>query len=256
MVRCPRRRREGRERVERIASRHTVECLGGDRRSDAVEHLQHAKAGHAISDVLRPAQDREHVFDVRRLDEFEPAKLDERDVAPVELDLEHGAVARGPEQHRLVLERLPRLAILEDGLGDAVGLRDVVGDRDQRRPRAAGALGAQVLGEALARKVDDGVRGGEDRRRRAIVLLERDDARRRREELWKIEDVAHARGAKSVDRLGIVADDGQAVAVRLEAEQDRWPAAHWCPGIRRPAHDRTAPRPRAASSGTRINSAQ
>ena len=40
-----------------------------------------AKAGDAVARVLGPAQDREHVLDVRRLEELEPAELHERDVA-------------------------------------------------------------------------------------------------------------------------------------------------------------------------------
>jgi hypothetical protein len=72
-----------------------------------------------------------------------------------------------------------------------------------------------------SRAIDDRVGSSEDRRGRAVVLLKRHDARRRREELRKIQNVAHARGAKSVYRLGVVADDGQAVAVGLETEQDR-----------------------------------
>jgi hypothetical protein len=37
----------------------------------------------------------------------------------------------------------------------------------------------------------------------------------------KVEDVAHLRGAEGIDRLGVVADDGEPAAVRLQAEQDR-----------------------------------
>jgi hypothetical protein len=38
---------------------------------------------------------------------------------------------------------------------------------------------------------------------------------------WKVEDVADGRGTEGVDRLRIVADHGEAAAVRLKTEQDR-----------------------------------
>src|SRR5262249_46530333 len=37
----------------------------------------------------------------------------------------------------------------------------------------------------------------------------------------KIEDVAHSRGAKRIDRLGVVADDGEPLAVRTKRQQHR-----------------------------------
>ena len=57
--------------------------------------------------VLRLAQDRQHIFDMRGLKEFEAAIFDERDIAPAELDLEEIAVVRGAEQHRLPAQPMP-----------------------------------------------------------------------------------------------------------------------------------------------------
>ena len=62
------------------------------RRADAGQQLEDAKAGDAVARVLRPAQDGEHVLDVGGLEEPQAAELDERDVAPAELDLELAAV--------------------------------------------------------------------------------------------------------------------------------------------------------------------
>ena len=70
-------------------------------------------------------------------------------------------------------------------------------------------------------KADDGIGRGQDRLGRAVVLLEGDDRRRRREGVGKVEDVADPRGAEGIDRLGVVADHGEAAAVGPEAEQDR-----------------------------------
>ena len=58
----------------------------------------------------------------------------------------------------------------------------------------------------------------------------------------KIQDVAHGRGAKRVDRLRVVADHGQPAPVGLERVAGSTPAAGWCPGIRRPARGRSARR--------------
>ncbi len=57
--------------------------------------------------------------------------------------------------------------------------------------------------------------------RRAVVAIERDDLGRRVEVLREVEDVAHVGGAERVDRLRVVADDGEAAPVALQRQQDR-----------------------------------
>ncbi|MGF6657603.1 hypothetical protein OKW34_008193 [Paraburkholderia youngii] len=74
---------------------------------------------------------------------------------------------------------------------------------------------------ALAREFDHRVRRGENRLGGAIVALERDLLRGRFELRGEIEDIAHGRAAKRIDRLRVVADHGQAAAVRFQREQDR-----------------------------------
>ena len=71
------------------------------------------------------------------------------------------------------------------------------------------------------RQIDHAVGGGEDRLRRAVVAIERDDVGRRRELAREVEDVAHRRGAERIDRLRVVADDGEAAPVGLQRQQDR-----------------------------------
>ena len=133
------------------------------------------KRGDGVARVLRPAQDRQHVLDVRGLDEFEPAVFDERDVAPGQLDFEQRAVVRGAEQHRLAAQIDPGLAVVEHAIGDIGGLRRLVGRGDEARQLGRGAGRDQRLGDALAGARDHRVGGGEDRLGRAIVVLERDD---------------------------------------------------------------------------------
>ena len=158
---------------------------------------------------------------MRRLEELQAAILDERDVAPRELDLERAAVMAGAKQHRLLAQRHTRLAAGEDALDHVADLAAVVAHRDQDGLLARGPLREQVLRETLLCQADHRVGGGEDRLGRAVVLLERRDRRRRLEASREIQDVAHARGAKAEDRLGVVADHRHAAAVRLHLEDDR-----------------------------------
>ena len=81
-------------------------------------------------------------------------------------------------------------------------------------------VGAQRLGEALRRERNDRVGGREDGAARTIVVLQRHHMRRRIERARKIQDVAHRRGAEGVDRLRIIADNGQAASIGSEREHD------------------------------------
>ena len=186
------------------------------------QQLRDAEAGQAVARVLGPAQAGERVLDVRRLQETQAAELHERDVAAPELDLQRVAVVGGAKQHGLLAQRHARLAPLEDPLDDVGDLRQLVADGGQHRAHAARAHGGQVLFVALAggRERDHRVGGVQDRRRRTVVLLERDDRRGRIVLLREREDVADARGAEAVDRLRVVADDGDAAPVGLQEAQD------------------------------------
>ena len=70
--------------------------------------LQHAEAGDAVARVFDQAQHRQHVLDVRGLEEFQPAEFHEGNVAPGQFDFQRRAVVRGAEQHRLRLQRACR----------------------------------------------------------------------------------------------------------------------------------------------------
>ena len=190
-------------------------------RTHARQQLQHAECSDAVTRVVGPAQHREQVLDVRRLQELETAVLHERYVAAHELELEHVAVVRVPEQHRLATQLDAAFARLEHALDHVVGLCLVVEHRDVARPRPGAARAAQELAELPAAlghqrvgRIEHGLAG-------AVVFLERDDMRRHREFPGEIEDVVHRRTTKGIDRLRIVADHGQAAAVRLQREQDR-----------------------------------
>jgi hypothetical protein len=185
------------------------------------QQLQDPEPRDAVPRVLDETQNRQQIFDVGGFQEFEAAELDEWDVAPGQLDFERAAVVRRAEQHRLLLQPGAGLAVFEDALDDVSRLIRFVAYRHELQPLAAIAVGPQILHEALAGEPDQAVGRGEDRLRRAVVPRERHDLGGRAELAGKIEDVAHRRAAKRIDRLRIVADDGETRAVGLQRQQNR-----------------------------------
>ena len=152
---------------------------------------------------------------------FEPAELDEGNVAAGQLDLQRARMRGRPEQHRLVLQQRALLAVGQHLLDDVAGLVGLVVHGDELRFLRGGAVGPEVLGEALARQADDAIGRRQHGLRRAVVAVERDHLGAGREALRKIQDVADSGGAERIDRLRVVADDGQAASVRLQRQQDR-----------------------------------
>ena len=130
-------------------------------------------------------------------------------------------MVRRAEQHGLLLERHRSFAMLQDPLGHVARLVGLVAHRDKLRAFGGGSIRSQVLLVTLGGEIDDRIRGREDRLRRAIVAVKRNDVRRRCEKTRKIQNVAHRRGAKRIDRLGIIADDRQPLAIRFERNKDR-----------------------------------
>ena len=161
------------------------------------------------------------ILDVRGLEKFQAAEFHERNVAAGQFHFQRAGMVRGAEQHGLALQREPLLAAFENFLDHVARLIGLVAHADQMRPLGRFSLRPQILGEALLGQFDDGVGRRQDRLRRAVILLERHDVGARAEMTGKIEDVAHRRGAKRIDRLRVVADDGQALAVRPQRQQHR-----------------------------------
>ena len=162
---------------------------------------------------------------MRGFEKFQAAVFDEGNVAPRQLQLERVAVMRASEQHRLAFERHAAFARLENARDDVFGLRLVVGDshvvrRDGRRllvVRSTLRYCRVPFGHQRVRRIEHALR-------RTVVVFERDDRRRRGRSPARTDP--ESRGCcrpcrpKRIDRLRIVADDGDAVAVPAEALQD------------------------------------
>ena len=186
---------------------------------DAGHQAEHAQAGHGVARVLGEAQEGHEVFDVRHLDEAQPAVLVKGDVAPRELHLERHGVVLGAKEHGLLLELRALLAMLEDALAEPLRLLVVVAAGGEHRAAAARALGPELLVAALGGLGDERVGGRHDGGRGAVVARERAHLGAG-EALLEVEDVAHRGGAEAVDGLGVVADAGDARAVRAQQRDD------------------------------------
>ena len=79
---------------------------------DAGQQLHDAETGDPVARIFRPAQERQHILDVRGFEELQAAEFHERNVAAGQFDFERAGVVRGAEQHRLRLERDARASRL------------------------------------------------------------------------------------------------------------------------------------------------
>ncbi len=145
-------------------------------RADARQQLQHAEAGDAVARILGQAQHGQQVLDVRRIEEFEPAELHERDVAARQLDLERPrcGARRGTAPPAPSAPARPRGAPARARPRSAP-------DRLRRgTSTSSGLLGRgrrsdhRFLVKPLRGQRDHRVGGREDRLGRAIVPLQRD----------------------------------------------------------------------------------
>ena len=171
--------------------------------------------------AVGPAQHGQQVLDVRGFQEFQPAVLDEGDVAPGQFDLEEVAVLGAAKQHGLALQGNARLALGQDLFGDEVGLLAFVQHAHQSRPLAAvAAVRHQGLGVLVNAVGQQRVGGVEHRLQRPVVHIEGDARGRRRILLCEAQDVFDRRAAKGVDRLRVVADHEHPGAVGTQASHD------------------------------------
>src|SRR6516165_7645788 len=83
---------------------HSVEGACGSGGPGTGEKLDHAESRDAVTRVFSPAQEREHVFDVRGLKKLQAAELHEWNVAPSQFPLQPDAVGGGAQQNRMRFE--------------------------------------------------------------------------------------------------------------------------------------------------------
>ena len=187
-------------------------------RTDAVVQAQQPEPRDLVHLVVEEPDARDEVLDVRGFEELQSAVLDERDASSGELDLEQVAVVRGAHQHGLLAQRPARLGGSEHGVDHGARLGRRVMAAHEGRLRSARALGAQF--EPLAcRGRPHGVGRAQDRLPRAEVPLQADRARSR-QLCGEVGQVPAVRAAEAVDRLRVVADDGQSDAVRAQVPDD------------------------------------
>ena len=75
--------------------------------------------------------------------------------------------------------------------------------------------------EALLGKPDNAIGRCKDGLGRSVIPIRRDDLHARRELIRETENVAYGCRAEGVDRLHVVADESQALALGLQGQQNR-----------------------------------
>ncbi|MNI01733.1 hypothetical protein D3C73_545850 [compost metagenome] len=190
-------------------------------RTDAGDELHQPETGHAVARILGETQGRQHIFHMGAVQKLQAAEFDEGNVAAGEFHFQRAGMVRGAKKHGLLFQCHAGLAIFQHLLDDVIGLLRLVLDGNEARALFRLAVGPEVLGKALAGKFDDAVCSRKDRVGRAIIAVQRDDVGRRIECIGEIENVADRRGAERIDRLRVIADDGQAMPAGFQAHQDR-----------------------------------
>lgn len=155
-----------------------------------------------------------------RFEKLQAAVLLEGDAASAQFEFELETVMGGAKEGGLAIEGDAFVRLVENAIDDGFGLGLLITAADESGCDAAGADGVKRLFVALLGFRNDGVSDVEDGLRAAVVIFEGDDGCAG-ELLWEIEDVADGGGAEGVDRLGIVANDGDAGAVGTQVLENR-----------------------------------
>jgi hypothetical protein len=161
--------------------------------------------------VVGQPQQRDEVLYVPCLEILQASVLHERDIAAPQLDLQQRRIVVGPVDHGLLAQLGAFLTRREHALTHRSGLLGFIAGEAELRCGSALALRPQRLAIPIAILLCNCVSDREDRCGRAVVLLELHDMTAR-ELIGELEDVPGARRAEPVDRLKIVAHDGQAGA--------------------------------------------
>ena len=184
----------------------------------ALGDVDDAFEGEVVRRLVDHAEVRQRVADFGAFVEAEAAddlvRHADRDEAVLELA---GLVLRA-DQDRDLVERFARAPDDVDFLADAARLFGAVPDADDLDLLADVALGPELLAKAPAIVGDHARRGAEDVRRAAVILFEADDLSPRKVAL-ELQDVLDLRTAPRIDRLVVVADAGDVLALLREQPQ-------------------------------------
>src|ERR1700730_3262854 len=113
------------------AFRHVVEKARRRTWSDARQQLRDPESRYPVANVLSPAQDLQHILDVRGFKKFQAAEFHEGNVATRELDFEACAMMRSAKQNGLRLESDTGFAVLQYPLDDVACLGGVICHTDE-----------------------------------------------------------------------------------------------------------------------------
>ena len=168
--------------------------------------------GEIVGRLGDDAQISERVADLGALVEAEAADDPVGQADGDEAVLELAGLELGADEDRDVVE--PAAAALDrlDLLADPARLLGPVPDADHLDLVALVLLGPQGLAEPAGILGDQAGGGGEDVRGRAVILLEADDLRARKI-LLEAQDVGHLGAAPGIDRLVVVADAADVLAL-------------------------------------------
>ncbi len=199
----------------------------------ALGRVDDAFEGEIVGGLGDDAQIGERVADLGALVEAEAADdaigHADRDEAVLELA---GLVLRADEDRGLVDAEAAALEPF-DLLADAAGFLGAVPDAEHLDLLALGFLGPQRLAEAAGVVGDHARCGGEDVGRAAVILLEPDHLGAG-EILFELEDVLDLRAAPRIDRLVVVADAAQVLALLREQAEPEILDRCWYPDTRPP----------------------
>ena len=185
----------------------------------AARGVDDAGGGDVVAGIEGGAEVGEDVFDLFSVIEAEAADDPVVDAVLAQLFFEESALGVDPVEDGEILGVGAAAQFIEDCFGDPGGLFAVVAGGKDGDGLAAGAVGPQLFGVAPFVVGDDIVGGIEDQAGGSVVLFEFDDFGLV-EGLVEAEDVARVGAAPAVDRLVVVADDGEVFVGRRQVLED------------------------------------
>ena len=188
------------------------------RGADALVQPEQPEPGQLVGRVDEDPGRGEEVLDVGGVGEPQPAELHVRDLPRAQLDLQHVAVMRGANQHRLVAQRGAVLVRLEHPGADLPRLGGLVVAADEQRGHPLAAVAGQRQVQAR-RGRPDAVGQVQDALPGPVVAVQPDDIQPGIVG-GELPQVGRIGAAEAVDGLRVVAHAGQLLPIRLQQPDD------------------------------------